>query len=468
MTLVIDTDTVPTGANVGAKLREVLPDVAVDTDPALLEAYSTDWTRIVPAFPAAALVRPSTVDEVQATLRVASALGVPVVVRGAGSGLAGGASAIAGGIVLSTERLNRILEINPGDEIAVVQPGVITAHLDRAAGEFGLRYAPDPASSELSSIGGNIATNAGGLRCAKYGVTRESVLALDVVLADGTLLSIGHRSIKGVTGLDLVGLFVGSEGALGVVVGATLRLRPLPVQTETLVAFTDSLAIAGAAVEAIVLSGVQPSIVELLDEATLHNIDAHSGSDLARLGRALLLIQTDGYGADREAQRLLEVTASVGAHARRVDSEEAARFVELRRSGRGPQPELWSIGEDVAVPRSRLVEMILAIEAIGAKHGLLVSTVAHAGDGNLHPGLSIAKRPGETGPPAVLDLAADELVRAALALGGTLTGEHGVGLVKRQWLASELGEPQLALQRSVKQTFDPNNVFAQSFLKEIS
>jgi glycolate oxidase len=240
------------------------------------------------------------------------------------------------------------------------------------------------------------------------------------------------------------------------------------VHTETLVAFTDSLAIAGAAVEAIVLSGVQPSIVELLDEATLHNIDAHSGSDLARQGRALLLIQTDGFGADREAQRLLEVTASVGAHARRVEGEEAARFVELRRSGRGPQPDSWVVGEDVAVPRSRLVEMIVAIEAIGARHGLLVSTVAHAGDGNLHPGLSIAKQPGETEPPAALEIAADELVRAALALGGTLTGEHGVGLVKRQWLAAELGDEQLALQRSLKQTFDPQNIFAHTFLKEIS
>ncbi|GAB2460746.1 glycolate oxidase [Conyzicola lurida] len=464
MTTVIDT---ATSTDVPAALRDHLPAHAVDTAPELLEAYSTDWTRILPPSPAAALVRPSTVEEVQATLRVAHSLGVHVVVRGAGSGLAGGASAIAGGIILSTERLNRILEISPGDELAVVQPGVITADLDRAAGEFGLRYAPDPASSEVSSIGGNIATNAGGLRCAKYGVTRESVLALDVVLADGTLLSVGHRSIKGVTGFDLVGLFVGSEGTLGVVVGATLRLRPLPVRTETLVVFTDSLAVAGAAVEAIVLSGVQPSIVELLDEATLHNIDAHSGSDLAAHGRALLLIQTDGYGADREAQRLLEVTASVGAHGRRVEGAEAERFVELRRSGRGPQPELWGIGEDVAVPRSRLVEMILAIEEIGARHGLLVSTVAHAGDGNLHPGLSIAKRPGETGPPAVLETAADELVRAALALGGTLTGEHGVGLVKRQWLAAELGEEQLALQRSLKHTFDPTGVFAAGFLQEI-
>ena len=457
--IALETDVVPA-------LRAVLPEHAVDSDPAVLESYSTDWTGIRPATPAAALVRPSTVEEVQATLRVASALGIPVVVRGAGSGLAGGAAAVAGGIVLSTERLDAILEIHPGDEIAVVQPGVITADLDRAAGAHGLRYAPDPASSELSSIGGNIATNAGGLRCAKYGVTRESVLALDVVLADGTLLSIGHRSIKGVTGLDLVGLFVGSEGTLGVVVGATLRLRPLPVQTRTLVAFTDSLAIAGAAVEAIVLSGVQPSIVELLDEATLHNIDAHSGSDLATHGRALLLIQTDGYGADREAERLLEVTASAGAHARLVEGAEAARFVELRRTGRGPQPQLWSIGEDVAVPRSRLVEMIEAIEAIGARHGLLVSTVAHAGDGNLHPGLSIAKLPGESAPPAVLETAADELVRAALALGGTITGEHGVGLVKRQWLAAELGEPQLALQRSLKTTFDPLGIFSPGFLKE--
>ena len=446
-------------------LLAALPPDAVATDPATIARCATDWTGLHSRGPAAAVVRPADVADVRETLRIATAHRTPVVVRGAGTGLSGAAIAPPGGIVLSTERLNRIVAIEPDDEIAVVQPGVITADLDRAAAGVGLRYAPDPASYALSTLGGNIATNAGGLRCVKYGVTRESVLALDVVLADGSLISTGHRTIKGVTGLDLVGLFVGSEGTLGVVVGATLRLRPLPARTETLVVFTASLADAGAAVEAVVRSRVQPSMVELMDAGTMADIDAHRGTDLLAHGRALLLIQTDGHGADREADELVDVLAFAGAAARRVHGDEATRFIELRRTGRGPQPDRWKIGEDVVVPRSRLVEMIRAVEEIGARHGLLVATLAHAGDGNLHPALSAPKRPGETRPPAVLDRAADELVRAALALGGTISGEHGVGVVKRRWLRDELGDTQLLLQRAVKAAFDPLGILApDSFL----
>ncbi|WP_111766042.1 FAD-binding oxidoreductase [Nakamurella deserti] len=451
--------------DVVAALLATLPPGSVATDPEILARYAGDRTGLRGAGPAAVLVRPADVAEVQQTLRIASAHRTPVVVRGAGTGLSGGAIAPPGGIVLSTERLNRILSLEPADEIAVVQPGVITADLDRAAAAVGLRYAPDPASYAISTVGGNIATNAGGLRCVKYGVTRESVLALDVVLADGSLISTGHRTIKGVTGLDLVGLLVGSEGTLGVVVGATLRLRPLPARTETMVAFTTSLAAAGAAVEAIVRSRVRPSMVELMDAGTMADIDAHRGTDLGTRGRAMLLVQTDGHGADREADELVDVLAAAGAAARRVHGAEAARLVELRRTGRGPQPDRWKVGEDVVVPRSRLVEMIRAVEEIGSRHGLLVATLAHAGDGNLHPALSVPKQPGQTRPPAVLDVAADELVRAALALGGTISGEHGVGVLKRRWLREELGDTQLALQRAVKAAFDPWAILApDSFL----
>jgi glycolate oxidase len=457
------------GTAVVALLSAALPTDAVVTDPAGVARYATDWTGLHGPGPAAAVVRPADVAQVQQVMRIAHTHRIPVVVRGAGTGLSGAAIAPPGGVVLSTERLNRILTVEPDDEIAVVEPGVLTAEIDRAAARVGMRYAPDPASHAMSTIGGNIATNAGGLRCVKYGVTRESVLALDVVLADGSLISTGHRTIKGVTGLDLVGLFVGSEGTLGVVVGATLRLRPLPVRTETLVAFTASLAAAGAAVQAIGRSRVRPSMVELMDAGTMANIDAHSGSDLSASGGALLLVQTDGHGADREADELVEVLAAVGADARRVHGAEADRFVELRRTGRGPQPERWKVGEDVVVPRSRLVEMIGVVEDIAARHGLLVATLAHAGDGNLHPALSVGKKPGETRPPPVLDIAADELVRAALALGGTISGEHGIGVVKRRWLRDELGQPQLDLQRAVKAAFDPRNILSpDSFLAEDS
>ncbi|MFH5821260.1 FAD-binding oxidoreductase [Georgenia sp. AZ-5] len=455
----------PRAARVLAALRRELPADRVRADADTLAAYAGDASGLLPAGPPAAVAAPRTVPEVQAVMRIATALRAPVVVRGAGSGLAGGATASPGGIVLTTEALDRILEIRPEDELAVVEAGVVTAALDRAVTPHGLRYAPDPASAEYSTIGGNIATNAGGLRCCKYGVTRESVLALDVVLADGTLMRVGHRTIKGVTGLDLVGLLVGSEGTLGVVVSATLRLRPLPVATETMVAFADSLAAVGGAVEAITRAHVQPSAVELLDEASLRSIDDNRGTDLASRGRAMLLVQTDGHGAAAEMAELERVVAAAGVSARRVHGAEAEHYVELRRSGRGSRRDAWRLGEDVAVPRSRLVEMIGAIEDIGARYRVDVGCVAHAGDGNLHVGLSRPMRPGEAEPPAAVHAAADQVVRTALDLGGTVTGEHGVGTLKRPWLTTELGERQLDLQRAVKAAFDPLGILApDSFL----
>ncbi|GAA3689956.1 FAD-linked oxidase C-terminal domain-containing protein [Arthrobacter ginkgonis] len=458
----------PQAARVVAALRRELPSGSVRADLQELARYASDAAGLRPGAPPAAVVLPETTAEVQAAMRIASALRVPVVVRGAGSGLSGAVIAPPGGIVLSTERLTRLIEIRPEDELAVVEAGVITGDLDRAAAAHGLRYAPDPASADFSTIGGNVAMNAGGLRCCKYGVTRESVLALDVVLADGTLMTVGHRTIKGVTGLDLVGLFVGSEGTLGVVVTVTVRLRPLPVATETMVAFADSLGDVGAAVQAITRSRVQPSAVELLDESSLRSIDENRGTDLAARGRAMLLLQTDGHGATAEMDELESVVAAAGVSVQRLVGEEADRMVELRRSGRGSKKDTWRIGEDVAVPRSRLVEMIAAMEGIGARYGVEVGCVAHAGDGNLHIGLSAAMRPGEAEPPAAVHAAADAVVRAALDLGGTITGEHGVGALKRPWLERELGTRQLQLQRSVKAAFDPLGILApDSFLATV-
>lgn len=404
----------PLAARVVDALLEVLPRGAVISDPPEMAPYAADASGLRAGEPPAAVVLPVSTEQVQATMRVATALRAHVVVRGAGSGLSGGMIAPPGGIVLSMDRMNRILEILPDDELAVVEAGVVTGDLDRAAGGHGLRYAPDPASADFSTVGGNVAMNAGGLRCCKYGVTRESVLALEVVLADGTLMRVGHRTIKGVTGLDLVGLFVGSEGTLGVVVSATLRLRPLPVATETMVAFAGSLAEVGAAVQAITRSRVQPSAVELLDESSLLSIDANRGTRLASRGRAMLLLQTDGHGAAAEMAELERVVAGAGVAPERLHGEEAEHMVELRRSGRGSKPDTWRLGEDVAVPRSRLVEMIAAIEVIGAEHGVEVGCVAHAGDGNLHVGLLAPMRDGETEPPASIHAAAERVVLTAL------------------------------------------------------
>ncbi|MET0813393.1 MAG: FAD-linked oxidase C-terminal domain-containing protein [Microbacterium sp.] len=453
-----------------ALLADLAESVAADdllTSPEDTGPYRSDLTRTTAAAPPAAVVIPRTIAQVQAIARTASRHGVPLVVRGAGTGLSGAATAPAGGIVLSTAGLADI-RIDPDDQVAVVGPGAVTDHVDAAARAHGLMYAPDPASSAWSTIGGNIATNAGGLRCVKYGVTRDAVLALDIVLVDGTLLRTGHRSVKGVTGYDLTSLIVGSEGTLGIVVAATLRLVPAPRDVRTLVISVPDLRDAGRAVAVVTGSGVRPSCVELLDRASLENIDTHSGTDLVdRHGDGLVLVQTDGPGAGAEMDVLRDALTAADLPARVLDEVEGAWYYELRRSGRGYRTDVWSIGEDIAVPRSRLVDILGEIQAIARRHDLAVQAVAHAGDGNLHPGFSTPRREGETSAPPRLAQAADELITAALSMGGTISGEHGIGSLKRGWLADELGPRQIELQRAVKRVFDPQGLLApDGFLAE--
>ncbi len=424
-------------------------------DPALRAAYRLDRSGFDPGGSPAAVVFAESVDDVAAVLSHADAERIPVVVRGAGTGLSGGAVAGEGSIVLDLTRLNRIREISPADELAVAEAGVITADLDAAAAAHGLRYAPDPASVAISTIGGNIATNAGGLRCAKYGVTRDSVLGLDVVLADGRRISTGRRTVKGVTGYDLTGLFVGSEGTLGVIVAATLRLRPVPARTATLAAwFADFGAAAGAAA-AITAARLQPAVAELLDPACVDAL-ATSGS-VAPQGAAFLLVQTDGHGADAEIDAVRAVVAPLATH---VDvTADPARSEALLATRRAALPALERLGrvliEDVAVPRSRLPDAVAAIAAIADRRGIRIATMAHAGDGNLHPILVL--EPGRDLDEHVWETAG-EVFTTALALGGTLTGEHGVGLLKRRWLTDELGADVLALQRDLRAVFDPHAI----------
>jgi glycolate oxidase len=294
------------------------------------------------------------------------------------------------------------------------------------------------------------------------------VLGLTVVLADGTLLQTGRRTIKGVTGFDLTGLFVGSEGALGVIVQATLRLRPRPVRTATLTAFFPSASAAAAGVLAVVRSRVPASTLEVLDAGALRAIDRAQHTDLADRGSALLIAQTDGYGADLEAGVLADALSAAGATVAIQDEEAAARYLWLRRSGRGVPTDSWSVGEDVAVPRSALATMIDRIGQLGRAFDLEVAVVAHAGDGNLHPLLTAPKSASDGGvPPARLGQAADALVRAALELGGTISGEHGIGIAKRPWLRTELGETSLQLQRELARVFDPARILVpHTFLAE--
>ncbi|WP_327232893.1 FAD-binding protein [Streptomyces sp. NBC_01317] len=443
------------GARLLGLLARDLPPDRLTSAPLDVAPYATDRSGAPAGGEPLAVVHARRTDDVTTTLRHADALRVPVVPRGAGTGLSGGATAGEGSLILDLSRMNRILELSPDDQLAVVEPGVITADLDRAAAAHGLRYAPDPASAAISTVGGDIATNAGGLRCAKYGVTRDSVLGLEAVLADGTVVRTGRRTVKGVTGYDLTALLTGSEGTLAVITAATVRLRPVPVDTATLAASFDTFDAAADAASAITAAGIEPAMAELLDGPVLAAIDAAEGTALRERGAALLIVQCDGAGARAEAERVVTVlkgrAASVTVAA---DEAEAGALLAARRLA---LPALERLGrpliEDIAVPRSRLAEAVRAIEEISTRRGVPVFTLAHAADGNLHPIIVVDPALPEL-PEAAWETAGD-IFAVALKLGGTLTGEHGVGLLKRQWIAEELGADNHALQRRVKAAFDP-------------
>jgi len=440
-------------------LLAALPAGQVITDPDIVDAYRRDQTPVVTPGRPLCVVAARGTDDVVATMRWASQYEVPVVPRGGGTGLAGGAAATDGCVMLSLTKMNAILELDPADELAVVEAGVLNADLDRAAAAHDLMYAPDPSSYEISTIGGNLATNAGGLRCVKYGVTRDAVLGLEVVLAGGRVLRTGRRTVKGVAGYDLTSLFVGSEGTLGVITSATLRLRPRPpVPPATLAASFPSFAAAARAVTAILRARLAPSLLELLDRATLRAIDdwKHLGFDSAE---ALLIAQSDNDDAARRVGVMRDLCMAEGAVLAEVSASEAEsrQLLDIRRLS---YPAVERLGvtlvEDVCVPRSALPDMVERIGRAAERHGVFIATVAHAGDGNLHP-VFVFER-GLPDVPENVWAAADEVFRAALELGGTLTGEHGVGVIKRRWLALELGEESMAVHHAIKDALDPAGI----------
>ncbi|MAP62423.1 MAG: FAD-binding oxidoreductase [Microbacterium sp.] len=446
-----------------SRLAEVLGD-RVDVSFDARRAARADKSGHAAAGLPLAVVHAETVEDVQATLRVAGATRTPVVTRGAGTGLAGAACAGDGEIALSLRRMDRILEVRADDLLAVVEPGILNADLDAALAEHGLWWAPDPASRAISTVGGNIATGAGGLLCAKYGVVRDAVLGVDVVLADGRLVRLGHRTVKGVTGLDLTSLMIGSEGTLGVIVGATLKLRRrVPGEVCTIAATFPRVRAAAAASAAVTASGVQPAIMELMDAASLAAVHAHLGLDAPPAGASQLTIQTDGVAAADDADAIARIlSANGGAVAVTADPAEGEQLLTVRRS---MHPAMEGLGttliEDVSVPRSALPTMFDEIARIEGEYELVIPTVAHAGDGNLHPNFVFDAVADDAGvvrvPPRVWE-AADALFRAALDLGGTLTGEHGVGTLKSRWLADELGDDQWEIQRRITRVFDPDGV----------
>jgi glycolate oxidase len=442
------------------ELERLLSPGALVTDPDIVAGYRRDRADIVPAGVPRAVVRATSLDDVRATLTWATGHRVPVVPRGAGTGLSGGANAIDGCVVLSLERMRQIREINTEQRYAVVEPGVINADLGRAAAEVGLYYPPDPGSFEICTIGGNLATNAGGMACVKYGVTRESAMGLKIVLAGGAVLRTGSGARKDVAGYDLTSLFIGSEGTLGVITAATLRLRPAPpVPPVTFAATFDSLIAMGDAVDAIQASGVVPSLLEFVDNVTINAIEDYQRMDLDRTAAGLLIGRSDSAAAEQDVERMMACCAKAGASlvVRSSTAEESAMLLAARRlAGTAVMANGPTVIEDVAVPPGLLRPMLVKITETSRDSGIPIATIAHAGDGNLHPVLLLPDL-----DPATIQRALDvgeRLCEHARALGGTITGEHGVGVLKRSWLRDQLGEVALSVHHDIKAALDPLNI----------
>ena len=442
-----------------SQLISSLPAGVVVVEPATLENYRFDWSRDPSAGTPLAVVRPKDADQVQTVLRWASAQRVPVVPRGAGSGLSGGSTAVDAGVVLSMERM-RAIEIDTATRVAVVEPGAFNAEVKAAAAAHGLWYPPDPSSYEICSIGGNIATNAGGLCCVKYGVTTDYVLGLDVVLADGTKITLGGKRIKDVAGLSLLKLFVGSEGTLGVITRAILRLIPAQPVRSTLVAAFPTVAAAADAVVAIGAT-LRASMMELMDNASLNAVEDYRPMGLDRNAGAMLLAQSDAPGDARALEISAMEAACEIAGAKEVfvtdDPDEGELFVAARRAA---FPAVEALGtlllEDVGVPVPLLPELLAGIAKIASTRDTEVPVVAHAGDGNTHP--LVVYDPTDEEARVRAYQAFDDIMALAISLGGTITGEHGVGRAKKAALPDQLGPEVMALTRTIKKALDPQGI----------
>ncbi|MDQ6642333.1 MAG: FAD-binding protein [Actinomycetota bacterium] len=446
-------------AEVLSELVDSLPPGVVVTDPDTLAGYRYDWSRDVDAGTPVAAVRAQDAGQVQTAVRWAATHRIPVVPRGAGSGLSGGSSAVDGGIVVSLERM-RAIEIDIACRVAVVEPGALNVDVKLAAAAEGLWYPPDPSSFEICSIGGNVATNAGGLCCVKYGVTTDYVLGMDVVLADGSLARLGGKRIKDVAGLSLLKLFVGSEGTLGIVTRAVLRLIPAQGDRATVVATFDSMTAASRAVVSIG-GRVRPSMMELMDNASINAVEDWKSHGLDRSAGALLIGQSDAPGEARTLEVEVMEQACVAAGASEVvvtsDPEEAEMFVAGRRAA---FPALEAQGtlllEDVGAPIPLLPDLIDGIAMVAARHDVRIPVVAHAGDGNTHP--IIVFDPADPDVERRARVAFDEVMALAISLGGTITGEHGVGRTKKAALPDQLGPEVMALSHRLKDALDPDGI----------
>jgi len=442
-------------------LRSGLPDKAVVIDGDVLTAYSMDRAMYCPAGKAIALVHARSTTDVQHVMRVATEHRVPVVPQGARSGLSGAANALDGCILLSLEKMNEVLEIDVANRLVVTQPGIFNADLSKQVAEKGLFYPPDPSSWEFCSIGGNIATNSGGLCCVKYGVTTDYVLGLEVVLADGEVLRTGRRTVKGVAGYDLTRLFVGSEGTLGVITEITLMLRPEAEAPLTVAAVYDSAATAAEAVSKVVRCGVTPSLLEFMDRVTVQAVNEAFNMGIAPDAGALVLASSDAGGerAAAEVAAMAKVLEEAGAIEVAVadDPAEGELLLAGRRQVLTAMEKLGTtMIDDVCVPRDRLADLVERVEQISADCGLTIGIVGHAGDGNFHPTVVFDGQDAEQVKKA--QRAFDDIMLVSLELGGTITGEHGVGVLKMELLERELGDLSLKVHRDIKKALDPLSI----------
>ena len=439
-----------------SELRELLgSNSAVIDDPSILKSYERDQAPFaLSATPSAVLVAHS-IAEISQTIKFANTKRIPIVIRGAGSGLAGGANAIAGSIIISTEKLNKIIEIDPINQIARVEAGVINKDIDNAAAIHGLAYLPDPASREWSTIGGNIATNAGGMCCVKYGVTSQHVRAIKVVLSDGEIVELGFSTRKAVTTLDLLHLFVGSEGTLGIVVEATLSLVPRPKKPVTLIAtFPNVVLAAKAATEMLVL---RPSMLELLDKTTLAAVESWKPMGFDNCGAVLIMQSDESSQACEEAQKIALHQGAVDAIFS-DDPKDSEDLIQVRKLAYSSLERLGvALLDDVVVPVSRISELVIGVQKIAIENSVTIGIFGHAGDGNMHP--TIVYPHNDTVAETNAINAFNQIINLAQSLGGTASGEHGIGALKVKPAMSETSARLLSIQREIKTILDPHQIF---------
>jgi glycolate oxidase len=423
--------------------------------------YGFDGTAALKG-PVGVVVHPGSTEEVAAVVKLANEFSHAIVTRGSGTGLSGGSVPSEGCIVLCLTRLDKIISVDPANLTVRAQCGVITAAIDAAANKHGLFYPPDPGSMKISTIGGNVAENSGGLRGLKYGVTRDYVMGLEVVLPDGRIARFGNACVKDVAGYSMKDLFIGSEGTLGIITEVLLKVLPRPAARRTMLASYDRMEDAAQTVSDIIAAKIIPCTLEFLDRMTIGCVEDYAKIGLPRDCEALLLMETDGHPAAvaEEAEQMLALARARGARDVRVarDDAEALQLASARRSAFSALARVrpTTILEDVTVPRDKLAEMVAFVAEVAKKHNLLVGTFGHMGDGNLHPTFLTDER--NTEEMARVHEALEDIVTKTLALGGTITGEHGVGLAKKAWLRRQVGENSHDLMREIKRAWDPRNL----------